>query len=313
MSLVHLHEVAKSFGNVQAVDGVSFSIDRGEVVGFLGPNGAGKTTTMRLITRALEPDSGTIEIDGRSVDEDPAEARRRIGYLPESNPLYQEMLVGEFLAFMARLRGIEPARIADRIEPAVEQTGIGEVYYRPIAHLSKGYRQRVGLAQAILSEPDILILDEPTEGLDPNQRVEIRKLITRLGKDHTVLLSTHVLQEVQAVCDRLLIIHQGKIIADGGVSALLQGGESGVRVVVEIDAQPGSLRKALEELPSVSRVEAEADAGVRPRFVVRGADGADPRPDIFALARDRDWTLWEMRRQEEDLEQFFHDLTESSS
>ena len=313
MSLVHLHEVAKSFGAVRAVDGVSFSIDRGEVVGFLGPNGAGKTTTMRLITRALEPDSGTIEIDGRSVDEDPAEARRRIGYLPESNPLYQEMLVGEFLTFMARLRGIEPARIADRIEPAVEQTGIGDVYYRPIAHLSKGYRQRVGLAQAILSEPDILILDEPTEGLDPNQRVEIRKLITRLGKDHTVLLSTHVLQEVQAVCDRLLIIHQGRIIADGGVSALLAGGESGARVVVEIDAQPGSLRKALEELPSVSRVEDAADTGVRPRFVVRGADGADPRPDIFSLARDRDWTLWEMRRQEEDLEQFFRDLTESDS
>jgi ABC-2 type transport system ATP-binding protein len=313
MSLVHLHEVAKSFGKVRAVDGVSFSIDRGEVVGFLGPNGAGKTTTMRLITRALEPDSGTIEIDGRSVDDDPAEARRRIGYLPESNPLYQEMLVGEFLTFMARLRGIEPAAIAERIEPAVAQTGIGDVYYRPIAHLSKGYRQRVGLAQAILSEPDILILDEPTEGLDPNQRVEIRKLITRLGQDHTVLLSTHVLQEVQAVCDRLLIIHQGKIIADGGVSSLLAGGDSGTRVIVEIDAQPGSLRKALEELPSVSTVEEAADTIVRPRFVVRGADGADPRPEIFALARDRDWTLWEMRQQQEDLEQFFRGLTESDS
>ncbi|MCK5449051.1 MAG: ATP-binding cassette domain-containing protein, partial [Gemmatimonadetes bacterium] len=240
MSLVRLQEVAKSFGEVRAVDGVSFSIDRGEVVGFLGPNGAGKTTTMRLITRALEPDSGTIEIDGRSVDEDPAEARRRIGYLPEANPLYHDMLVGEFLTFMARLRGIDPAQAGDRIDPAVEQTGIAEVYYRPIAHLSKGYRQRVGLAQAILSEPDILILDEPTEGLDPNQRVEIRKLITRLGQDHTVLLSTHVMQEVQAVCDRLLIIHQGKIIADGGVSSLLAGGESGTRVVVEIDAQPGT-------------------------------------------------------------------------
>ncbi len=313
MSLVRLQEVAKSFGEVRAVDGVSFSIDRGEVVGFLGPNGAGKTTTMRLITRALEPDSGTIEIDGRSVDEDPAEARRRIGYLPEANPLYHDMLVGEFLTFMARLRGIDPAQVGDRIDPAVEQTGIADVYYRPIAHLSKGYRQRVGLAQAILSEPDILILDEPTEGLDPNQRVEIRKLITRLGQDHTVLLSTHVMQEVQAVCDRLLIIHQGKIIADGGVSSLLAGGESGTRVVVEIDAQPGTLRKALEELPSVSRVQEAADGGVRPRFVVLGTESSDPRPDIFALARDRDWTLWEMRTQQADLEQFFRDLTESDS
>jgi len=312
MSLVRLQEVAKSFGEVRAVDGVSFSIDRGEVVGFLGPNGAGKTTTMRLITRALEPDSGSIEIDGRSVDSDPAEARRRIGYLPEANPLYQDMLVGEFLVFMAKLRGIEPAQSADRIDPAVEQTGIADVYYRPIAHLSKGYRQRVGLAQAILSEPDILILDEPTEGLDPNQRVEIRKLITRLGQDHTVLLSTHVMQEVQAVCDRLLIIHQGKIIADGGVSSLLAGG-GGTRVVVEIDAQPGTLRKALEGLESVSEVRDAADGGARPRFVVHGAGDSDPRPDIFALARDRDWTLWEMQRQQEDLEQFFRDLTESGS
>ena len=313
MSLVRLHEVSKSFGGVRAVDGVSFSIDRGEVVGFLGPNGAGKTTTMRLITQALQPDSGTIEIDGRSVDEDSVEVRRRIGYLPETNPLYEEMLVGEFLTFMARLRGIEEAKVQDQIEPAVEQTGIGKVYYRPIAHLSKGYRQRVGLAQAILSEPDILILDEPTEGLDPNQRVEIRKMITRLGQDHTVLLSTHVMQEAQAVCDRLLIIHQGKIIADGGVNSLLDGEGRETRVTVEIDAQPGTLRKALEELPSVSRVQEATDGGVRPRFVVLGAESADPRPDIFALAKDRDWTLWEMRREQENLEQIFRDLTESDS
>jgi len=313
MSLVCLQEVVKSFGGVRAVDGVSFSIDRGEVVGFLGPNGAGKTTTMRLITQALEPDSGTIEIDGQSVNLDSAEIRRRIGYLPESNPLYQEMLVGEFLTFMARLRGIEEARIPDRIDPAVEQTGIADVYYRPIAHLSKGYRQRVGLAQAILSEPDILILDEPTEGLDPNQRVEIRKLITRLREDHTVLLSTHVMQEAQAVCDRLLIIHRGKIIADGGVRSLLDGEGRGSRVTVEIDAQPGTLRRALEELPSVSRVQEAKDGGVRPRFVVVGTESADPRPDIFGLARDRDWTLWEMRLEQEDLERFFRDLTESGS
>jgi ABC-2 type transport system ATP-binding protein len=313
MSLVRLHDVAKSFGGVHAVDGVSFSIDRGEVVGFLGPNGAGKTTTMRLITQALEPDSGTIEIDGQVIDRDSGEVRRRIGYLPETNPLYQDMLVGEFLTFMARLRAIEDSRIPDRIEPAVEQTGIGDVYYRPIAHLSKGYRQRVGLAQAILAEPDILILDEPTEGLDPNQRVEIRRLIKRLREDHTVLLSTHVMQEVQAVCDRLLIIHQGKIIADGGVSSLLAGGDGGTRVTVEIDAQPGALREALEELPSVARVQELALDAVRPRFLVFAAENSDPRPDIFALARDREWTLWEMRREQEDLEKFFRDLTESGS
>ncbi len=313
MSLVRLQEVSKSFGEVRAVDGVSFSIDRGEVVGFLGPNGAGKTTTMRLITQALEPDSGGIEIGGSPVSEDSVELRRRIGYLPETNPLYPDMLVGEFLTFMARLRGIEEGRIPDRIDPAVEQTGIGEVYYRPIAHLSKGFRQRVGLAQAILSEPDILILDEPTEGLDPNQRVEIRKLITRLGADHTVLLSTHVMQEVQALCDRLLIIHRGRIIADGGVDSLLAGDDSGVQVTVEIDAEPGTLRKALEALPSIEQVREAPDSGSRPRFVVLGTESADPRPDVFELARDRSWTLWEMRVEKESLEQFFRDLTESDS
>lgn len=312
MSLVRLEDVSKSFAEVHAVDGVSFSIDRGEVVGFLGPNGAGKTTTMRLITGALEPDAGTIEINGRPVREDATEARRRIGYLPETNPLYLEMLVGEFLTFMARLRGIDPADIPDRIDPAVEQTGIGDVYYRPIGHLSKGYRQRVGLAQAILSEPDILILDEPTEGLDPNQRVEIRRLITRLGRDHTVLLSTHVMQEVQAVCDRLLIIHRGRIIADGGVATLLSGAAGGPRVVVEMEGAATPIREGLESLPSVARVSSIEGSGARPAFLVIGAEGEDPRPAIFGLARDRDWTLWEMRKQEEDLEQFFRDMTESA-
>jgi ABC-2 type transport system ATP-binding protein len=311
MSLVRLHEVAKSFDGVRAVDVVSFSIDRGEIVGFLGPNGAGKTTTMRLITQALQPDAGTIHIDGQPIEADAHAARRRIGYLPETNPLYEDMPVSEFLTYMGRLRGIAEVDLQDRIDPAVEQTGIAEVYYRPIAHLSKGYRQRVGLAQAILAEPDILILDEPTEGLDPNQRVEIRRLITRLGQDHTVLLSTHVMQEVQAVCDRLLIIHRGKIIADGGVNSLLAGEGRAIRVTVEIEAQPGDLRTALEELPSVERTHDAGDGGVHPRYLVVSREGADPRPEIFELARDRDWTLWEMRKEQENLEQFFRDLTES--
>lgn len=311
MSLVDLKSVSKSFGGVRAVDDVSFSIDRGEIVGFLGPNGAGKTTTMRLITQALEPDAGEIRIDDVPLDADSAAARQRIGYLPETNPLYGEMLVSEFLTYMGRLRGIFEPELQDRIDPAVRQTGIAEVFHRPIAHLSKGYRQRVGLAQAILPEPDILILDEPTEGLDPNQRVEIRKLITRLGRDHTVLLSTHVMQEVQAVCDRLLIIHRGKIIADGGVKSLLAGEGQAVKIRVEIDAQPGTARKELGKLASVSEVHEAGDSGARPRFVVVGTTDSDPRPDIFELARDRGWTLWEMTREKEDLERFFRDLTES--
>lgn len=316
MPLVHLQDVVKHFGKVRAVDGVSFSIGRGEVVGFLGPNGAGKTTTMRMITQALEADEGRIEIDGLSVVEAPLEARRRIGYLPETNPLYGDMLVSEFLHFIGQLRGIPVDQLTTRIDRAVEQTGIGEMYHRPISQLSKGYRQRTGLAQAILAEPDLLILDEPTEGLDPNQRAEIRRLITHLGAERTVLLSTHVMQEVQATCDRLLIIHRGKLIADGSVDTLLAGA-GGARVRVEIDAPAGEVREALAALPSVAEVrdvpKGEATiadgAAQRPRFVLTGRPDTDPRPDVSRLTRDRGWTIWELTREREDLENLFRDLT----
>jgi ABC-2 type transport system ATP-binding protein len=306
-----LQQVSKAFDDVQAVDDVSLDIDRGEVVGFLGPNGAGKTTTMRLITQALQPDAGRIEIDGTSTEEAPLECRRRIGYLPETNPLYDEMLVSEFLAYVGRLRGLDDAVLPARMDPAVEQTGIGDVFHRPIGQLSKGYRQRVGLAQAILAEPEVLILDEPTEGLDPNQRVEIRNLITHLGADRTVLLSTHVLQEVQATCSRLLVIHHGRLIADGAVGALLEGRGRAVGVTVELQADVDAARTALEGLRSVRRLESEPGAGPgRARFRIVGAEGSDPRPEIFGLARDRDWTLWELRREHGDLEAFFRELTE---
>ncbi|MFW6088959.1 MAG: ATP-binding cassette domain-containing protein [Gemmatimonadota bacterium] len=311
MTLVRLQDVGKNFGEVRAVDGVSFSIGRGEVVGFLGPNGAGKTTTMRLITQGLEADEGSIEIDGRSISEEPVEARRRIGYLPEANPLYGEMLVREFLEYVGRLRGLAGADLGARIGRAVEQTGIGDMYNRPIGHLSKGYRQRTGLAQAILAEPDLLILDEPTEGLDPNQRAEIRNLITHLGSDRTVLLSTHVMQEVRATCDRLLIIHHGRIIADGAVDGLLAGrAGGGVRVRVELEADPDEARGVLRGLDSVAEVRDVGDADdPRPRFLLIGKAGEDPRPDVSGLARERDWTLWELSRESEDLEELFAELT----
>jgi len=311
MALVQLQDVAKSFGEVRAVDGVTFSIGRGEVVGFLGPNGAGKTTTMRLITQGLEADEGRIEIDGVSLHDAPLEARRRIGYLPESNPLYGEMLVGEFLEYVGRLRGLEGADLRRRIERAVEQTGIGDMYNRSIARLSKGYRQRTGLAQAILAEPDLLILDEPTEGLDPNQRAEIRRLITHLGAERTVLLSTHVMQEVRATCDRLLIIHRGRIIADGSVDDLLAGGTAGgMRITVELEADENAARAALERLPAVAEVRStRGPDDRRPRFLVVGRDGEDPRPDVSGLAREHGWTLWELARDRDDLEALFRQLT----
>lgn len=312
MSLVRLQNVSKSFGNVLAVDGLSFSIGRGEVVGFLGPNGAGKTTTMRMIAQALEPDTGTIEIDGVSITEARLESRRRIGYLPERNPLYGDMLVAEFLEYMGSLRALRGRDLRTQIDRAVQQTGIGDMFYRPIDQLSKGFRQRTGLAQAILSEPDVLVLDEPTEGLDPNQRVEIRKLITDLGADRTVLLSTHVMREVQATCNRLLIINHGKLIADGTVDSLLSGGGS-VRVTVELEADAQEALAALEALPSAARVTLDAKQGARPRFLVSGASNLDPRPDVFRLARDRNWIVWELRLEREDLEDMFRELTESGS
>ena len=310
MALVELQNVGKRFGDVRAVDDVSFSIGRGEVVGFLGPNGAGKTTTMRIITQSLEADEGRVEVDGRSLSGDPLAARRKIGYLPETNPLYGEMLVGEFLDFIGRLRGLPPEERRSRIDDVVARTGIGEMFYRPIAQLSKGYRQRTGLAQAILAEPDLLILDEPTEGLDPNQRTEIRRLITDVGAERTVLLSTHVMQEVRATCDRLLIIHRGRLIADGSVDSLLA--DSGARVTVELEAEGDASREALEGLPSVAEVRpapTERRASGRPRFLLLGAANADPRPEVFDLARDRGWRLWELKLESEDLEALFRDLT----
>ena len=313
MSLVSLTDVVKTFGETVAVDSATFSIDRGEVVGFLGPNGAGKTTTMRLLTQYLEPDGGTISIDGLSIEDHPIELRRRIGYLPETNPLYRDMLAGEYITFMGRLRGMSPGEIRARTDDVVAQTGIEAVYYRPINQLSKGYRQRVGLAQAILSQPEILILDEPTEGLDPNQRVEIRSLIRDVGSDRTVLLSTHVMQEVRKTCSRVVIINEGRIVADGSVDELVAG-QGGARVMVELEAPTDAAGDALGALPSVARADAlETDAGGRVRFAVEGTSGQDPRPDISRLAAARDWPLWELHLAQASLEDLFHKLTAEST
>src|SRR2546427_6945212 len=233
MSFLSLERVSKRFDGVTAVDQVSFAVDRGQVVGFLGPNGAGKSTTMRMITQYYEPDTGDIKLDGVPLADVGRQAKRRIGYLAENNPLYGDMLVSDYLEFIADLRELAGPGRRQALDEAVTGTGVETVYYRPIGELSKGFRQRVGLAQAILHRPDLLILDEPTEGLDPNQRVEIRRLIGALGKDRTVILSTHVLPEVQHTCSRLLIISRGKIVADGPVERLIQQAEGAVAIAGE--------------------------------------------------------------------------------
>jgi gliding motility-associated transport system ATP-binding protein len=308
MSLLSLDGVSKRFDGVTAVDHVSFGVDRGQVVGFLGPNGAGKTTTMRLITQFYEPDEGEITLDGTPLAAAEREAKRRIGYLAENNPLYGDMLVADYLAFIADLRELAGPTRAGALDEAVTATGIEGVFYRPIGDLSKGYRQRVGLAQAILHRPDLLVLDEPTEGLDPNQRVEIRQLIGTLGRDRTVILSTHVLSEVQQSCSRLLIINRGKIVADGAVDRLIERAEGAVEIAVE--AAGDGIADGLRALPGARNVAVSRTLGDGRVAVTLTADrSADLRPRIFALATARGWTLYELHQETGSVEELFRQLT----
>ncbi|PYO12273.1 MAG: ABC transporter [Gemmatimonadetes bacterium] len=307
MSFLSLEGVSKRFDGVTAVDGVSFAIDPGEVVGFLGPNGAGKSTTMRLITQYYEPDTGEIKLDGVPLADAAREAKRRIGYLAENNPLYDDMLVADYLEFIADLRELAGLTRRQALDGAVTGTGIESVYYRPIAELSKGFRQRVGLAQAMLHRPDLLVLDEPTEGLDPNQRVEIRRLIGTLGRDRTVLLSTHVLSEVQHTCSRLLVISGGKIVADGPVDRLIQQAQGAVEIAVE--AAGAGVAEALGGLSGVRQIEPARTADGRVSVTLTADGTTDLRPEIFALAKSRGWTLYELHQQRASLEDLFHQLT----
>ncbi len=307
MSLLSLERVSKRFNGVPAVDDVSFVVDRGQVVGFLGPNGAGKSTTMRMITQYYEPDAGAIRLDGTPLAEAGREAKQRIGYLPENNPLYDEMLVSEYLDFVGRLRTLRGTALRGGLDEAIAATGIEQVYHRPIGELSKGYRQRVGLAAAILHRPDLLVLDEPTEGLDPNQRVEIRRLISELGRERTVILSTHILPEVQFTCSRLLIINRGRIVADGPVDDLISRAKDGARVSVE--ATGTDVAGGLAGLPGVTRVDPHASEDGRVRVTISTAATEDLRPRIFDLAKRSGWTLYELHQEAGSLEDLFRELT----
>ena len=304
--MISVEGVTKRYGQIVAVDGLSFEVDRGEVVGFLGPNGAGKTTMMRMLTGTLEPDEGTVLFEGSPISRDLTAAKKRVGYLPEANPLYDEMLVSEYLDYVAELRELAGDDLRSAVSNAVDETDIAAVFYRPIGECSKGYRQRVGLAAAILHEPEVLILDEPTEGLDPNQRVEIRRLVANLGRERTVLLSTHVMQEVEATCSRLVILNRGKLAAEGTVQELLASRTGGVAYVVE--AQGDGIGEALAGLGGVtSHQEEPVNGRVRVHLQVSGDE--ELRPDIFAMARDKGWTLWELHRERASLEQVFRNLT----
>ena len=307
--MISVEGVTKRFGNLTAVRDLHFDVNRGEVVGFLGPNGAGKTTTMRMLTGTLEPDEGRVLFEGTPIDHDLSASKKRVGYLPEANPLYEEMLVAEYLEYTAQLKMLDPPSTRSAISDAVEETGIAEVFFRPISELSKGYRQRTGLAAAILHHPEILILDEPTEGLDPNQRVDIRNLVSALGQERTVLLSTHVMQEVEATCTRLLIVNRGELAADGTVDDLLAAGKGLSQYTVE--AEGDGVAEALSQLRGVDSHMSE-DVEGRTRVQLSVAGSGELRPDIFRLATEQRWVLWELHRGQASLEQLFREITEDA-
>ena len=305
--MISVEGVTKRFGELVAVKNLDFEVDMGEVVGFLGPNGAGKTTTMRMLTGTLEPDEGRVLYDQVPISRDLTAAKERLGYLPETNPLYEEMLVVEYLEYAAQLRMLDSAAARSAISDAVDETGIDDVFFRPVSELSKGYRQRVGLAAAILHHPEILVLDEPTEGLDPNQRVDIRNLVSELGKERTVLLSTHVLQEVEATCTRLLIINCGSLVASGTVAELLSSGGRGLSKYT-VEAEGDGVAEALSRLPGVDSHTAEQVGGrTRVQLTVAGDD--ELRPEISRMANEHQWVLWELHRGQASLEQLFRELT----
>jgi ABC-2 type transport system ATP-binding protein len=307
MSFLTLDAVTKRFDGIVAVDSVSCRVDRGQVVGFLGPNGAGKSTTMRMITQFYEPDAGSISLDGVPLGEAGREAKRRIGYLAENNPLYTEMLVSEYLDFVGRLRELGNDERRQAVDEAVAATGLETVFHRPIGELSKGFRQRTGLAAAILHRPDLLVLDEPTEGLDPNQRVEIRRLVAELGRERTVLLSTHVLPEIQHVCSRLIIINRGRLVADGPVSELVARAEGGAHLSVE--AAGSDVPQRLSALPGVRNLEIRDSIDGRVSVVLTLNCDSDLRPRVFELAKAQGWILYELHQEAGSLEDLFHQLT----
>ena len=306
-STIQVQDVNKNFGQFKAVQDLSFNIKKGEIVGFLGPNGAGKTTTMRLLTSYYTPDTGKILINGVDNAEHDLETRKSIGYLPENNPLYEDLLVSEYLSFIADLRGMKGPIRKNNLEQTIEEAGLSEVFHRPISELSKGYHQRVGLAGAILHRPSILNLDEPTEGLDPNQRISMRDLVKSLGVERTVLVTTHVMQEVETTCERVLVINRGRLIADSPVEDILKLTPSLRRVYIEV--QGNEVKNHLLQLESVESVDQmSSDHGIE-KYGINLSGSEDARPHIYKLATKNNWVLWELHEEQMKLEDVFQTLT----
>jgi gliding motility-associated transport system ATP-binding protein len=307
--MIQVEHLTKRYGPTLAVSDVSFEVQKGQVLGFLGPNGAGKTTTMRILTGFLPPTDGRARVAGYDISESPMEAKKRTGYLPENPPVYPEMTVREYLAFVGKIKGVPRRELKTRIGEVCEKCAIQDVSDRPIGKLSKGYRQRVGIAQAIIHNPDVLILDEPTAGLDPKQIIETRELIRNLAGQHTVILSTHILPEVSKTCDRVVVINQGKVAAAGAPDELtmrLQGFET---VLVTVEGPAAEIIDRLQRVAGVNLVEPRENAGTRMTFEIHAEKGNDVRAELARAIVESQWKLFELKTSGMSLEDIFLKLT----
>ncbi len=307
--MIEVQHLTKHYGPVTAVHDVSFKAERGEILGFLGPNGAGKTTTMRIITGYMPPTDGKALVAGYDVLEQPLEAKRRTGYLPETPPLYPDMTVSDYLMFCARIKGVPRGDRANKVKATMDRTRIADMATRQCAKLSKGYRQRVGLAQALLHNPDVLILDEPTAGLDPKQIIETRRLIKELGGEHTVILSTHILPEVSQTCQRVVIINKGRVVAvdtPDNLTSRLQGAGS---LYIQVDSMGAEAKDALAAVPGVTGVTVSERHGAAIGYEVATAPDRDVRRELASTIVGRGWGLLELRPMRMSLEEIFLSLT----
>lgn len=308
--MIEIKNLTKKFGNNTVLDNISFTVNKGEILGFLGPNGAGKTTTMKIITTYWAPTSGVIEIDGLDVQNKQLEVKTKIGYLPETVPLYEDMRVFEYLKFIAEIRGIAKDNIQARIKYVIDACGLSSVIRKPIEELSKGYRQRVGLAQAIIHDPEILILDEPTTGLDPNQIIEIRDLIKKIGKEKTVIFSTHILSEVSATCDRVIIINNGKIVGEGSPEELAKKAGTKELIYVKIKGPKEEVIQKIKLLSDVININfKDSESDEIYGFEIEPRQGIDIREQLSKTVMDNNWSILEFSRKSVTLEDVFRELT----
>jgi ABC-2 type transport system ATP-binding protein len=308
--LIEVENLTKAYGAVTAVDHISFTVNKGEILGFLGPNGAGKTTTMRILTAFMPATSGTVRVAGFDVFNDSLEVRRRIGYLPEAPPVYPDMSVESYLDFVARIKNVPSERRAERITDALQKTNLVDKRHELIKRLSRGYKQRVGIAQALVHDPEVIILDEPTVGLDPKQIIEVRHLIKSLAGSHTIILSTHILPEVSMTCDRVVIINKGKVAAVDTPQNLTSQLKGGQKILLEVQAPEKPLQDLLAQIPGITRAQIEPPhAGGHAVATVEVAPGQDLRSQIAARVVEKGWPLYELRGVSLSLEEIFLELT----